>query len=84
MIVRVIVTLSPAAREALARQIVGQGGWQDLLRKLRGQVTAEGLVMTVDDVERTVRCAREYGTGGFQDRLEAILGAFDELRQALR
>jgi hypothetical protein len=88
MAVRMIVPLSQAAREALRRPIRGTGGFQTLLRRLQGQVNTEGLVLTLEDMEQLVRYGREYGVGGFQQRLGAVAedltAAFDAVRRALQ
>ena len=54
--------------------INGIGGWQSLLKSLKGWVDEEARTMVLDiqDVERIIRYANCYRTGGFQVHLTAI------------
>ncbi len=57
----------------LERPVRGQGGYQSLLRRLRGNLSGNLLRLTRSDCERVVRYSREYGEGGFQTRLRSIV-----------
>lgn len=62
------IQLSPTALARLLRPVHGQGGFQQLLRKLQSQLL--GSVLTIDeiDAEKLERYSSAYGLGGFQDR----------------
>lgn len=83
--VRVVIDLTPDEAERLSRPILGQGGFQSLLRRLQAQLTDDSqMVLGLADVRRIVRYQARYGTGGFQGRLEAVISALSRLAQALR
>lgn len=65
------IRLSPSELASLLRPIVGDGGFQTLLRKLQGQVDRASGILRVSssDHEKMIRYKREYGLGGFQDRI---------------
>lgn len=52
----------------------GTGGWQSLLGSLKDDVDVDEEVIYLysDDVERIIRYANCYRTGGFQDHLTEI------------
>jgi hypothetical protein len=84
MVISIRIELSNAARQALMRSVVGQGGFQSLLRGLQSKLTGDGiLVLTTADVERIARYVHSYGGGGFQGRLDAILEDLSKLARAL-
>ena len=58
--------------ERFSRPIRGQGGFQDLLRRIQGGIDHATNVLDVSDAdaERLVRYSFEYGAGGFQGRTE--------------
>ena len=51
----------------------GKGGHQSLLRRLQSNLSGKRLRLTRTDCERVVRYSKEYGQGGFQTRLRAIV-----------
>lgn len=59
------LALSATARARLMRPVNGEGGFQQLLRKLQTQLA--GVLLTVDaaDRERLERYSHAYGLGGF-------------------
>ena len=57
----------------LERPVRGQGGYQSLLRRLRGNLSGSLLRLTRSDCEKVVRYSRRYGEGGFQTRLRSIV-----------
>ncbi len=63
------VELSDELVALLQRPVNGRGGFQNLLRKLQGQLSGNVLTVTEQDVERMVRYSLSYGEGGFQGRL---------------
>jgi hypothetical protein len=68
------VRLPPDVAAEIRKPIEGQGGFQDLLRKLQGQLSADGSVLTVtdEDIERIGRY-KKYEPGGFEERLAPLL-----------
>lgn len=67
------VRLTAEELEKISRPVIGQGGMQSLLRKLQTQLEGDRLSMTADQVEQIVRYAQNYGSGGFQERLQGVL-----------
>lgn len=65
------IRLSPPEMSSLLRPVVGDGGFQTLLRKLQAQVDPGTRILriTSDDHEKMTRYKEEYGPGGFQDRI---------------
>ena len=60
---------------ALNEPIAGQGGFQTLLLRLRNEVQPTGELQLSDaDVDTIRRYRREYGGGGWQERLDRIFG----------
>lgn len=62
------VQLSSSAAARLDRPVSGNGGFQQLLRKLQLQRDGGQLVLDDGDLERLQRYSYAYGSGGFQDR----------------
>lgn len=78
------IELGADALAALRKPIVGEGGFQSLLRTLQAQVAdANVLVLTPDLTERIARYVHDYGQGGFQGRLESVLEELRKLARAL-
>jgi hypothetical protein len=79
------IQLAPAALEALQRPINGSGGFQNLLRRLQSGLDSNGvLILTPDLAGQVARYVESYGAGGFQGRLETVLGDLVELARVLR
>ena len=77
--------LPPDAAEALGRPVVGQGGgFQSLLRQLQSLLKDGDLTLTPDLIAKMVRYVQDYGQGGFQGRLDAVLEELKKLSQVLR
>jgi hypothetical protein len=55
------------------REVIGQGGFQDLLRKLQRQFSQQTLTLQLDedDLEKIPRY-RRYEPGGYEDRLKPL------------
>ena len=66
------VELSQAIRNRLMRPVNGKGGFQTLLRKLRGQLNGDWVLVTPEDAERLSRYSYAYGGGGFQRRTSPV------------
>ena len=70
-----VIRLDPAQVDFLSRPIRGEGGYQSLLRRLQSHLSDGVLRLSADDCERIVRYTRDYGQGGWQDRLASIVAA---------
>jgi hypothetical protein len=59
---------------ALMRKVSGQGGFQSLLRTLQKGYDRNTRIVTLsgEQVEKINRYTSQYGTGGFEDRLDGI------------
>ena len=68
------IRLSPQAQRAFAKPIVGRGGHQTLLRRLRTQIHESVLTVSESDMEKMLRYMLSYGPGGFQQRFAAATG----------
>lgn len=68
------VSITLDVESAIRKPIEGQGGFQDLLRKLQGQLNVDSSVLAVtdEDIERIVRY-KTYEPGGFEERLAPVL-----------
>ena len=68
------VSLTDSDLFYLSRPINGSGGFQDLLRRLQSGIDSRARTLTIrsSDIERVLRYANDYGTGGFQGRLGSI------------
>jgi hypothetical protein len=77
--------LGAHALSKLHMPVVGKGGFQAFLRKLQKQLTDGGntLVLTREDVERLTRYDHNYGEGGFQGRLDAVIAELSSLARVL-
>lgn len=66
--------LTELEAEAFMRPIVGQGGFQSLLRALRATYEKKTRTLTLDgdQIEKINRYTQEYGAGGFEDRLDGV------------
>ena len=62
------VRLAESAVSLLRRKVNGRGGFQQLLRKLQGQLKGSVLTIDPDDAEKLARYSTAYGLGGFQER----------------
>lgn len=60
--------------EQLMRPVRGQGGWQSLVRRLQRQVSGHVIELSEEDQRRILHSLLSYGTGGWQDRIAAIVG----------
>ena len=69
------IEITMAVRDALDQPIIGEGGFQDLLRELSGQVEDSVLRVTDEQIARIHRYAESYGEGGYQERLRTIRDA---------
>jgi hypothetical protein len=77
-------TLPADASEALAGPVVGQGGFQSLLRQLQGLLKDGELTLTPELIGKMVRYVQDYGQGGFQGRLDTVLEQLKKLGDVLK
>lgn len=70
------IILNQAELDALWQPIVGTGGFQTLLRRLRRKCDRPNgrLALSPRDMEQIPRYAFDYANGGWQGRLMATLG----------
>lgn len=54
------VDLSVAALQALEKPVVGQGGFQSLLRQLQAQISDGALILTPALITKIVRYVKKY------------------------
>jgi len=71
------IPVTAALRETLTRQVRGQGGFQDLLRDIGERAKSDFIVLTDEEVGRIRKYAQDYGEGGFEDRLKALIEAIN-------
>ncbi|MDI3541026.1 MAG: hypothetical protein PWP66_564 [Thermosediminibacterales bacterium] len=76
-----IESLSVEDMAPLLKEVKGQGGFQDLIRKLQRQYSSKNqtLVLDYSDIEKMIRYSKHYGQGGFQDRLSTIMVRINDL-----
>lgn len=57
------------------KPINGRGGFQTLLKRIAKGLrkSTKSLIISMDDLEKIARYAKNYGQGGFQNRLEPLL-----------
>jgi len=68
----------------LGRPVVGQGGFQSLLRQLQSLLKNGDLTLTPELIATMVRYVQDYGQGGFQGRLDTVLEELKKLSEVLR
>jgi death on curing protein len=72
------VRLDPTELELLMREVVGEGGWNSLVRNLQKKANPDGTIsLSSEEVERIRQYSQGHGPGGFQDRLKAVLAAVE-------
>ncbi|MBP3208252.1 MAG: hypothetical protein J6M21_08375 [Campylobacter sp.] len=72
------VNLNDEALAELSKEIVGNGGFQRLFRKLQKQLNGSILSYDDGDKEQFDRCCKKYGKGGFQNtRLKKIIDCIE-------
>jgi len=67
------VELTPAERDRLLAPVNGEGGWQDLIRKLQQQVAGDEITLDKSDIDRIKRY--NVGQGGWQVRIAPLAEA---------
>lgn len=68
------VNVAPSVAAKIRKSVEGDGGFQDLLRKLQEQLSTDGSVVTVteEDIEKIIRY-ESYKPGGFEERLGPLV-----------
>lgn len=69
----IVIELDDEQLEKLNKPIRGEGGFQSLLRRIQSQIVGKTLVLSEADGERLMRYAKQYSSGGFQQRLGPIV-----------
>ncbi|GEM_PF-4872598 len=69
------VSVTQQILEQLMADVHGEGGFQDLLRKLASQLDPGRRILVLDgtDLERIPRY-KTYEPGGYEDRLDPLVG----------
>jgi len=62
----------------IMKPVSGEGGYQDLMRKVQRNLTDGTLHLDAEDLEKIPRYAEEYGQGGFEERLSPLLSLLRE------
>lgn len=67
--------IKPEDIKSILKNQAGRGGFQTLIIKIRSQYSEQREELHLDkaDIERLYRYAKEYGEGGFQDRIQVLL-----------
>lgn len=79
------LSLTASAAEVLRRPVNGVGGFQSLLRSLQASLSREDvLTLSPELAGRVATYVKNYGGGGFQGRLDAVLTELTSLANALR
>lgn len=65
--------LSDDDLEVLSRPVVGEGGFQTLLRRLQASITGRELIVDEETLSMMSRYAESYGDGGWQERLRRLV-----------
>lgn len=70
-----IKNLSPEDIKPILKEVSGQGGFQDLIRKLQSQYSSEdhSIFLESEDINKMIRYLHKYGQGGFQDRIKKLI-----------
>ncbi|MCX2717480.1 hypothetical protein OQH61_07015 [Helicobacter sp. MIT 21-1697] len=73
------VKLNQKAISYLSKPVNGNGGYQELLRKLQGQYDQDSQTLNYndDDLEK-MRRYNKYDEGGFENILQSILFCIDK------
>jgi|BioPla2DNA2_1021312.scaffolds.fasta_scaffold42515_3 hypothetical protein len=79
------IVLSDEDLAGLKKTVVGQGGFQDLLRRLKGYVVPDSskIEIPISELEPIVRYVELYGQGGFQERLKPLVDPIREIERAV-
>lgn len=80
-----ICGIRPKDIHSILKAQVGQGGFQTLLRKIKGQYSEQREELKLDrvDIERLFRYAKDYGGGGFQDRILVLIDKLNIIKDDL-
>lgn len=67
------IQLNAEERAELAKQVVGQGGFQGMMKRLRQRAAISGkLTLDDEEVSKIGRYAFYEGGGGYENRLKTI------------
>lgn len=81
----VIYGIRPEDIKPILKEQAGRGGFQTLIRKIKGQYSEQREELHLDkgDIERLYRYAMGYGEGGFQDRIQVLLKRLNSIKDDL-
>ncbi|MDQ2731293.1 MAG: hypothetical protein M3Y56_06515 [Armatimonadota bacterium] len=74
----IVVKLEPQELEFLTKPVMGQGGFQSLLKRVQASIDGELLVLNIPEARRLVQYAQKYGSGGFQGRLARVVNQVED------
>jgi hypothetical protein len=73
-----VINVPPDVAAVIRKPVEGQGGFQELIRRLQEQLDCnDALTLTDEDIERIQRY-QSYEPGGFEDRLAPLLKLLQE------
>ena len=75
---RLVIELTEDELMDLQRPIKGNGGFQSLFRRIQKNIDGVELSLDAKLVKSIVSYARNYGRGGYQDRLENVLSKINQ------
>ncbi len=71
------ISITEDIRADILKDVAGDGGFQELMRRLQRGLNGLSLQIDDEDMEKIRRYAEDYKEGGFEDRLKPLL---DHLR----
>ena len=80
--VDVVIHLDTAAKELLAKEIKGDGGFQNIMRKIQGSVIGGNKLVLCEGLYKKIieYQAANDGDGGFQGRMRSIVDTLRGMR----
>lgn len=70
-----IYGIKPEDIQPVLEKQIGEGGFQVLLRRMKNQYSEQSRELYLDkkDIECLYRYAHQYGSGGFQNKIQILL-----------
>jgi hypothetical protein len=66
----ITIQLTPKEADPLRKEVKGDGGMEDLLRRLQKKLKDDNTIsLSSDDIEKVLRYSSAYGQGGFENKL---------------
>lgn len=83
--IRIVIKLTQSEADDIRKPAPTSGGFQGLFEKLQMNLDDNNiLTLHIEDLERIVRYALEYGKGGYQQRLFGIINALERMKISIR